>query len=120
MLAYDGVIPGALVLWITRSRRAAVIVLSATIVLSVRPLAWNEWGLSLGFPGKLYWRYGWHAVMAGTLLHWAIHERIRVCRIGRCRCGYDLRGLLSEVCPECGRPVESENRGSGASTLKAG
>src|SRR5580704_6545204 len=25
---------------------------------------------------------------------------------GRCRCGYDLRGIASRVCPECGRVIE--------------
>jgi hypothetical protein len=25
---------------------------------------------------------------------------------GRCRCGYDLRGIESQVCPECGRRIE--------------
>jgi hypothetical protein len=25
---------------------------------------------------------------------------------GRCRCGYDLRGIESLICPECGEPVE--------------
>lgn len=26
-------------------------------------------------------------------------------RVGRCQCGYDLRGLLGDRCPECGKRI---------------
>jgi hypothetical protein len=45
------------------------------------------------------------AVLAGGaagLLYW---RRKATPLAGHCRCGYDLRGLVAERCPECGRPA---------------
>lgn len=41
-------------------------------------------------------------------------RRTRYCP-GRCdRCGYDLTGNVSGVCPECGKPVDDGVRASGS------
>lgn len=44
-----------------------------------------------------------------TLFLWWLAWRIRPRRItpGHCQCGYDLRGNVSGVCPECGTAVTS-------------
>jgi hypothetical protein len=49
----------------------------------------------------------WHLCMAGTLLWWAIRERLRADGSRCLWCGYDLRGAAHEHCPECGNvPVQ--------------
>jgi hypothetical protein len=48
----------------------------------------------------------WNAGLAVILLWWAIQARRRVFGPGRCAaCGYDLRGVAHERCPECGEAV---------------
>jgi len=57
-------------------------------------------------------------VCAGTVLFWAFgpgilllyaHEKYRMAKLyPRCtKCDYDLRGLVSEVCPECGTEIKA-------------
>jgi hypothetical protein len=40
---------------------------------------------------------------AAALTLWVPVIRARRRRAGQCECGYDLRGLPSSICPECGR-----------------
>jgi hypothetical protein len=60
---------------------------------------------------RLVWLVAAFAVLPtlwiGTYCHQA-RKRQRRRRLGRCaRCGYDLAGNVSGVCPECGRPIDA-------------
>jgi len=63
-----------------------------------------------GFTSGSVFAHGWYIplwapfllVAALTTLLWR-HERRT--GVGFCRCGYDLAGLSSKVCPECGRTL---------------
>ena len=46
------------------------------------------------------------AVAVPTLLVWRFWPK--PVKPGHCRCGYDLRGNTSGVCPECGQPFEAK------------
>ena len=46
------------------------------------------------------------ALFACAALAVSIHRRKR----GICRCGYDLTGNVSGICPECGTPVRGRGR----------
>jgi hypothetical protein len=47
---------------------------------------------------------GWHASVAAALCIWASYTRATARSATQCRhCGYDLAGLESDVCPECGK-----------------
>lgn len=64
---------------------------------------------------------GWFAVgiLAGawSLTAWSFIVRPRLRRKrGRCvRCGYDVRGIPSSVCPECGVRIATRSTASGSS-----
>jgi hypothetical protein len=65
---------------------------------------WNAW--------EVNWRYihlplyaVFAAVAVPTLLVWRFWPK--PVRPGNCRCGYDLRGNESGVCPECGVEVQA-------------
>jgi hypothetical protein len=47
----------------------------------------------------------WHFAMGGVLINWlwSLHDRDDIDREPLCdMCGYDLTGLESHICPECG------------------
>lgn len=45
-------------------------------------------------------------ILAISLSLFLIVPAVRVTRPGVCaKCGYDIRGLLAEKCPECGQPI---------------
>lgn len=54
----------------------------------------------------------WHTIVLGAMLRWAALARsanrpavgARMCAV----CGYDLAGLRTRNCPECGRPIGGE------------
>ncbi len=48
--------------------------------------------------------YPFAAVALPTLLVWRLWSK--PIKPGHCRCGYDLTGNTSGVCPECGQPFE--------------
>ena len=51
----------------------------------------------------------------GLAIGFVLSERVAVVQwgFGYCqKCGYDLRGLQSDRCPECGCPVKESPRGS--------
>jgi hypothetical protein len=71
---------------------------------SFRLARWNSW---------VAWRGGYAmfplyavflAVAVPTLLVWRFWPK--PVKPGHCRCGYDLTGNTSGVCPECGQPFE--------------
>ena len=83
-------------------RSAAIVVLSAmglTLTMLRRSDAWRR--LLDDDPGG----WGVIGIVLGTVLflHAAMHRprRARACR----SCGYDLRGNVSGICPECGTPL---------------
>lgn len=49
----------------------------------------------------------WHAiVMSGTLNRASSLRAIRLGKAGRCvKCFYDVRGIVGDVCPECGEAI---------------
>jgi len=65
----------------------------------------TEWGMSILLP---YWLLACSAAGSAPallMISRRLHRRSRR-RAGRCvRCGYDLRGNVSGVCPECGAEV---------------
>jgi len=88
----------------------------------VGPLAWSYGGFVLAFapvpllshiiakamivpfwfPSAVIWIYPCTAFLRGPLRRW------RRRRKGLCvRCAYNLRGNISGICPECGKPLRS-------------
>jgi hypothetical protein len=68
-------------------------------------ILWNSWyfsGTSLEVP--LYAVFA--AVAVPTLLAWRFWPK--PIKPGHCRCGYDLTGNTSGVCPECGQRFEAK------------
>lgn len=52
----------------------------------------------------------WVGFIISWLPVWAFTDRVVVVAPGHCvECNYNLRGLESEVCPECGRGFQFEN-----------
>ncbi len=51
----------------------------------------------------------WHAiVMSGTLNRASSLRAIRLGKAGRCvKCFYDVRGIVGDVCPECGETIRN-------------
>ncbi len=48
----------------------------------------------------------WHAIVATTLSRWAYNTLAHA--IDHCaECGYDLKGLRSKTCPECGAAIRA-------------
>ena len=63
---------------------------------------WNRWGATAwGVELPLYAVFA--AIAIPTLLVWRFWPKPS--KPGHCRCGYDLRGNESGVCPECGVEV---------------
>jgi hypothetical protein len=59
--------------------------------------SWATPGIVLGST------WGWHAAIAGAMLTWAIRKRMQRTPAWSCKeCGYDCRGVVASVCPECG------------------
>ena len=54
-----------------------------------------------------------YLLAASVALAWFTHQRFRARMKGCCHaCGYDLRGISTTVCPECGSGIESSASGS--------
>lgn len=51
---------------------------------------------------------GWHAIVLTAMLGWAFRQRARVAAVRCFACGYDLRGLASPRCPECGNAAPAQ------------
>ena len=66
---------------------------------------WNDWGgeLWVYLEVPLYALFA--AVAIPTLLVWRFWPK--PVKPGHCRCGYNLTGNTSGVCPECGVEVQS-------------
>ncbi len=57
-----------------------------------------------------YFLWSWHAATYAGLLLWAIRARLKLPKPGYCiRCGYNLAGVSSPACPECGRAINPTN-----------
>ena len=54
----------------------------------------------IGFSPSIWPAYPFAAVAVATLLVWRFGPK--PVEPGHCRCGYDLKGNVSGVCPECG------------------
>lgn len=63
---------------------------------------WFVLSLCMVFPARRYWR-----LRRVRSLHGGAH---------RCRCGYNLTGNVSGMCPECGRPVPPDDSDNGPDT----
>ncbi len=73
--------------------------------------AHNQWDDLRFWPRRFFARSPWGSLIsapwwipvlllsATSLLLWRADRRHRT---GRCYCGYDLRGNVSDICPECG------------------
>ncbi len=84
---------------LTRSRMVLAVSLVATALGCVAE------GASLSIPYvPVAFGWIWHAVLAATLLTWAIKARHYRLPAHLCvSCGYDLTGVAAPVCPECGQ-----------------
>jgi hypothetical protein len=88
------------ILWsITRSWRVGLSVVAGTLgAWWVEHVQWPIWVVYLS-PMII-----WHTPVAGALIWWGLHQRLTQRPEWACGgCGYDLRGLTQDVCPECGR-----------------
>jgi hypothetical protein len=75
---------------------ATAIAIAADQVLALGGGSLKEWHLTLIV-------VMWHALVGGSMLWWAVGARLRYHMPGLCKsCGYDLRGLSADQCPECG------------------
>ena len=73
--------------------------------------SWNHWGASSNHPYIAVPLYAvFLAVAVPTLLAWRYWPQ--PAKPGHCRCGYDLTGNVSGVCPECGQPFEAKGDAS--------
>lgn len=80
---------------------------SLGLALDGLPNSWvTEWSVLLAF-GILGTTFVMLAMFRGRWLQaW---RRRRERRWTHCECGYDLRGLPGERCPECGKPIVSHS-----------
>lgn len=112
-------------------------VLSYVAVLGVLWAAAGSWRLALAMMGAavvlimpsghimftrltsgqmLVYVVGVNAVLCSMLMWWGVRARRRAWPAHVCRgCGYDLRGIPGDVCPECGAPFRN---GGGPETAK--
>ncbi|HXE51970.1 MAG TPA: hypothetical protein VN541_03100 [Tepidisphaeraceae bacterium] len=61
--------------------------------------------------GNLWYSIGWGAMLLGEWLYLQGRAKRYLIARHRCaRCGYDLTGNTSGVCPECGTPVPRNPR----------
>ncbi len=106
--------------WAVRSWRIALpIGLVLLLPLATHALPWLEWEgyLSESVVAELkavqrHAGLAMNAALALILIPWGLRERLRVLPPHACQaCGYDLRGLDSPTCPECGTlpqpPIDS-------------
>lgn len=80
---------------------------SLAVIHTFQPIAMTETVLD-SWPA-----WPWHLSIAGVLMWWAVRERKHAMRVASghsCECGYDLRGIDSEVCPECGKALSRSCR----------
>ena len=67
---------------------------------------WNVWGGTAADGGFYFPLYApFLAVLLPTLLVWRFWPKPP--KPGHCRCGYNLTGNTSGVCPECGVEVHA-------------
>ena len=68
---------------------------------------WNAWAWAAPYPFGFIPLYAVLAAVAiPTFLVWRFWPK--PLKLGHCRCGYDLTGNTSGVCPECGQPFEAK------------
>lgn len=88
---------------LTRSYRVGLIMAIATLPVLIWLESWNDATLlAVGI--------GWWTIAAITLVAWTLIGT-RSFGPGRCsNCGYDLHGLESSTCPECGAAITSPSQ----------
>jgi hypothetical protein len=65
-----------------------------------------QWDWDLGIEGSICFGFAIALAIVGNIMAW--RYRPRVPEASKCRrCGYDLRGNVSGVCPECGTRIKS-------------
>lgn len=75
-------------------------------------LTWQDIEDAFGFPGRMRGGMGWvipfwSAPLWLGLAAAVLHPQPRK---GHCRCGYNLQGNVSGVCPECGITIHSQRK----------
>ncbi|TVQ32095.1 MAG: hypothetical protein EA376_07155 [Phycisphaeraceae bacterium] len=100
----------AAAIWtVTRSIRLALIVCASLIVLGLLPFVYE----SAPLMRILILQALWHGSVAFSLVWWlrVLREEPHALK-GFCRhCGYDLAGLPTRICPECGQKIWTKPRG---------
>ena len=95
-----------LLLWlVTRSRLVLIVSAGATLAVFLFIVTFGPIkGLFYEEPrGYLLFTF-WNGAIGGSLLFWAIRDRLATRATGICQhCGYDLRGTSHARCPECGQ-----------------
>lgn len=99
-LATAGLATAALLYVGTGCGRVAGQTVFASLAAAITPLApaFQEYAVQAG-------ALVWHAVVTGALCSWSIRQAIESAGVGCGKCGADLRGLASPVCPCCGSPL---------------
>lgn len=99
-IASAGLATAALLYVGTTCGRVAGQTIFATLAAAVTPLFpdYSETAITVG-------AVAWHAVVTGGLCSWGIRQAIEAAGVGCGKCGADLRGLASPVCPSCGSPL---------------
>lgn len=69
----------------------------ASLAAAVTPLApvMQQYAIQAG-------GIAFHAIVCGSLCVWAVRQAVETAGVGCGKCGADLRGLASPVCPACG------------------
>lgn len=96
-IATSGLATAALLYVGTNCGRMAGQAIFATFAAAVTPLVpeYQEHAIQAG-------ALVWHAVVTAGLCSWSIRQALEAAGVGCGKCGADLRGLTSPVCPSCG------------------
>lgn len=91
----------------TRSWRLVLLMMGAAVVLIMPTGHVRFTRLSSG--QSLAYTIGVNLVMCSMLAWWGVKARRRMWPEYMCQgCGYDLRGILADVCPECGKSINAQ------------
>lgn len=90
----------------TKSWRLALAMMAAALVL-IMPTGHIRF-TQLSFEWMIAYTSGVNGVLCSMMVWWGVRARRRTRPDYVCRgCGYDLRGIVAKVCPECGKPLSA-------------